>query len=1133
MTRGDTEYVERTLEAVHAQARRPDRLLVVDVGHEPAPTLRALVGASQGVSAPAPAPVSPPGPEGTPAGRLPVVHLHVPRARTFGDAVRGALAAGAHVVDDDDARARTDGHAPQPPRAPTDPDTLADRQWLWLLHDDSAPDAGALAALLHAVELAPSVAVAGCKQRTWSDPPRVLEVGVWTSRFGRRMTGLDEPEMDQGQHDAREDVLAVGLAGALVRRDVWDQLGGPDPALGPYGDGLDLCRRARLAGHRVVAVPEAVVHHARASLSEPHSGAVLHRPGWDLRRSVRARREAYLHAQLTGVPLLLVPVVAVLAVVSGVVRALGRLLVKEPHLVTAELTAPGRVLLRPGRIARARRAAARTRRLPRRSLRPLQVGWREVFRQARDRRLTAAEARRRQEAPSELELRELAALRRRRRVGLAVVVLLAVAITTATVGRLVTRVVAGERLTGGALLPGDAGAAKVWDLVLSGRLPAGLGHAAPTDPALIALLPLTALTGSVGGAAAVVLLAAPVLAAVGAWYAAGVATRSVGLRAWAAVVWAVTPALTLGLGSGRWGAVLAHVLLPWVVLGVARGTGVARVDGVSPGLPRGDAATVPAVRRAPASLAATAAASLALAAATAGAPVLLLVAVVAVPALLPAVPVRGRLLWLPVPALALHGPTVVAAAERWADGGWRALLTDPGEPLSSTTAPAWQVLLGWPVPPGAAPEAAGAAAAPQTLVDLLGAWLPVALLVASGVLALVALAGLAVARAAAPARVGWVLAALGVLAATLLARVEVAGADDVLVTAWAGPAATLVVAGLLVAAVPAADGLREALASHAFGWRQTTAGVLAVLAVAGPVALGTAWVWAALDAVGPDGRSVLALRTTDVPVVPAAGTQLQRSPEDVRVLLLEPVDDDAVDATLLRHDGRQLTGISRAVTARDVVGGWGEAAPAAPDAADEQLAQDVARLVAGADDDVAADLAGLAVGAVLLPPAADDAPPSAVRARSALVAQLDGTVGLERVTETASGVIWRVAVDDRGTTTAWARLLDTQGGAAVPVPADDATVRTRVDAAADGVTGRVLVLAERADPGWRASLDGRPLRSVQSGWQQAFELGPEGGRLVVDHDAPARGVWAAVQGFVLVVTLLLAVPVRRRRGGAR
>src|SRR5690606_1961322 len=101
---------------------------------------------------------------------------------------------------------------------------------------------------------------------------RLLEAGVTTSRFGRRMTGVAEGEVDQGQLDGRDDVLGVGTAGMLVRADVWAELGGTDPALGPYLDGLDLSRRARLAGHRVVVVPEAVVRHARASFAGVRDG---------------------------------------------------------------------------------------------------------------------------------------------------------------------------------------------------------------------------------------------------------------------------------------------------------------------------------------------------------------------------------------------------------------------------------------------------------------------------------------------------------------------------------------------------------------------------------------------------------------------------------------------------------------------------------------------------------------------------------------------------------------------------------------------------------------------------------------------------------------------------------------------
>uniref|UniRef100_UPI0028E32D34 hypothetical protein n=1 Tax=uncultured Cellulomonas sp. TaxID=189682 RepID=UPI0028E32D34 len=100
--------------------------------------------------------------------------------------------------------------------------------------------------------------------------------------------------------------------------------------------------------------------------------------------------------------------------------------------------------------------------------------------------------------------------------------------------------------------------------------------------------------------------------------------------------------------------------------------------------------------------------------------------------------------------------------------------------------------------------------------------------------------------------------------------------------------------------------------------------------------------------------------------------------------------------------------------------------------------------------------------------------------------------------------------------------------AAVAVPSADRAVDAAVPA---GDPQRLVVLAERADPRWHAWLDGRSLRSVDAGWRQAFAIGADGGELVVRYDGPDRTPWLAVQGLVALVTVLLAVPVRRRRGG--
>ena len=173
----------------------------------------------------------------------------------------------------------------------------------------------------------------------------------------------------------------------------------------------------------------------------------------------------------------------------------------------------------------------------------------------------------------------------------------------------------------------------------------------------------------------------------------------------------------------------------------------------------------------------------------------------------------------------------------------------------------------------------------------------------------------------------------------------------------------------------------------------------------------------------------------------------------------------------------------------------------------------------------------LAVADVLVPSLGSDAGSGARVARDRLVATLDSTAGLERVTQGASGTLWRTQTVDEtapAAVTAWARLETADATGATPVASSRLGIDTTIAAGDDE---RLLVLAERADPHWHATLDGRGLRSVDDGWRQAFQVGASGGNLVVTYDAPQKTPWIVLQGLVLLVTILLAAPVRRRRTG--
>lgn len=201
--------------------------------------------------------------------------LHLARRTSFGTAVDEAVrTAGELTPDDLPYLKRPSGWDPVTRSWRDDAYDLPDLphgepvQWLWLLHDDCAPEPDALAELLRVVDTDPHAAIVGPKLRGWYDRKQLLEVGVSIANSGRRWTGLDRREQDQGQHDQVRTVLSVSSAGMLIRRDLWEELGGFDRRLPLMRDDVDLCWRAHAAGHRVLVAPDAILRHAEASARE-------------------------------------------------------------------------------------------------------------------------------------------------------------------------------------------------------------------------------------------------------------------------------------------------------------------------------------------------------------------------------------------------------------------------------------------------------------------------------------------------------------------------------------------------------------------------------------------------------------------------------------------------------------------------------------------------------------------------------------------------------------------------------------------------------------------------------------------------------------------------------------------------
>lgn len=138
--------------------------------------------------------------------------------------------------------------------------SVAKGDLLLFLNHDTEVTKDFLAELVRAMEKWPAIGVAQSKIFMASSPDLIDSAGAYLTRTGMWFHS-GRGELD-GSAD-REPVDILGAAGAcvVVRRDVFEALGGFDPDFVIYFDDADFSWRATLLGFRVVLVPRSVIYH--------------------------------------------------------------------------------------------------------------------------------------------------------------------------------------------------------------------------------------------------------------------------------------------------------------------------------------------------------------------------------------------------------------------------------------------------------------------------------------------------------------------------------------------------------------------------------------------------------------------------------------------------------------------------------------------------------------------------------------------------------------------------------------------------------------------------------------------------------------------------------------------------------
>lgn len=470
-------------------------------------------------------------------------YLRTPRPFGFGGAINWAL-----------ARARTDA------------------DFFLFIHDDAALTPESVERMVARAVGDAATAIVGPKIVSWDDPARLEEIGMAVDRFGYPYKGLEENEIDIGQHDDSSEVFFVTSTCMLVRANLFRQLKGWDSTMRAFSEDLDLCWRARVLGHSVKFEPMAKARHAIALAKGQRKSKFLPQRYYIRRNRLRAMTKNVSAIRLVALfPLFLLLTLA---------EMLGFIVLRQPREILNLARALGWNFIRLPETFAARTRVQLNRRVSDRRLQRLMI--RETSRlrfyiQYQAARLEEAWGRRAEFVAARST--EARALGRRMR-GRPTLILLGSFIAFVLAFR---GYIWGPAAAVGELLPFPDRPTGLWRTFFSPWQGAGLGQPGPTSPSLLPLgaLPLLSL-GATGTAQKLMMLALGAIAFWGAYrLTSDIVDRWGRIAAGAAYV-----AGTLGYAGVRSGALTALAFgaaAPFVLHSLLRLSGWIRPAGWLPG----------------------------------------------------------------------------------------------------------------------------------------------------------------------------------------------------------------------------------------------------------------------------------------------------------------------------------------------------------------------------------------------------------------------------------------------------------------------------------------------------------------------------------------------------------------------
>ena len=469
--------------------------------------------------------------------------LRTPRPLGFGGAINWAL-----------SRARTDA------------------ELLLFIHDDAALTPQSVERMVARIMADKSTAIVGPKIVAWDDEMRLEEVGMAVDRLGYPYKGLEEGEIDIGQHDSSAEVFYVTSTCMLMRADLFRSLKGFDARMRAFSEDLDICWRARVLGHTVRMEPAAKARHAIALATGQRASKFTPQRYFIRRNRLRALLKNASTLRVLG----LLPYFVLVAVAE----MLGFIFLRQPRESFHLLRALGWNLIRLPQTIAERTRIQLNRKIPDRRLRRLMI--RETSRvrsyvQHQTGRLEQAWGRRAEIiAERSNEARAFGRRMRGRPLAIGFVALVAMLLAF-------RHFVWSPAVSVGELLPYPERATGMFRAFFSPWQDIGLGQPGPASPGLVPLGIFPVLTfGAAGAAQKLLLVTLGVLSFVGAYRLVSDLVDRWG-RVAAGAVYVASSLGYAGVREGALAALAFGAIAPFALHSLLRLTGWVRPPGWNPG----------------------------------------------------------------------------------------------------------------------------------------------------------------------------------------------------------------------------------------------------------------------------------------------------------------------------------------------------------------------------------------------------------------------------------------------------------------------------------------------------------------------------------------------------------------------